>query len=67
MVWFGVSKLFVRGPHKLIQKMWSAGRLTQCDCFGMCYIVPNQQIFRNYIFSSLRKRLRDRMKWLREP
>ena len=34
---------FVRGPHKLLQNISRAGRLTSCDCFGICYILPNQQ------------------------
>jgi len=36
--------------------MSKAGRFTQGDCFGICYILPNQQIFRKHIskfFSTL--------------
>jgi len=36
-----------------------AGHLTLCDCFGICYIFPNQQVFRKYIIFSLFT------KWLR--
>jgi len=42
----GSPNVFVRVPHKVIQNMSRAGRLTQCDCCGICYILPNQQIFR---------------------
>jgi len=43
----GASKFFfVRGPHKVIQNMSRAGRLTQYDCCGICYILSNQQNFR---------------------
>ena len=57
----GSPNFFVRGPHKVIQTMSRAGRLTQCDRCGICYILPNQQIFRKYIvyyFLSLTKWLR---------
>jgi len=29
--------------------MSRAGRFTQRDCFGICYILPNQRIFRKHI------------------
>jgi len=29
--------------------MSRAGRFTQCDCFRICYILPNQKIFRKHI------------------
>jgi len=44
----GSPNVVVRGPHEVIQNMSRAGRLTQCDCCGSCYILPNQQIFRKY-------------------
>jgi len=45
----GAPNFFVRGPHKLLLNSPRAGYLTQCDCFGKCYILPNQQIFLSYI------------------
>jgi len=36
----------------LIQKVWNR-RLTQCDCFGVCCILPMQKIFVNIIFFHL--------------
>jgi len=45
----GSPNFFVRGPHKLIKNMSRAGRFTQCDCLGICYILPNQQLFRKHI------------------
>jgi len=27
--------------------------LTKCDCFGMCYILPNQHVCRSYVIFSL--------------
>jgi len=44
----GSPNFFVRGPHKPIQNMSRAGRLTQCDCCRMRYILPNLKIFRKY-------------------
>jgi len=29
--------------------MSRAGLFTQCDCFRICYILPNQKIFRKHI------------------
>ena len=56
----GVSKLFCSRAHELIQNMSRARRLTQCGCFEICDVLPNQQIFHTVIifFSSLVKRLR---------
>ena len=52
----GSPNFFVRGPHKLLQKSPRAGHRTQCDCFGISYILPNQQVFRKYnMFSLLTK------------
>ena len=45
----GSPNFFVRGPHKVIQNMSRAGRLTQCKCCGICYILPNLQISRTYL------------------
>ena len=42
----GSQNIFVGGPHKLLQVEGGT-----CDCFGICHILPNQQIFRKYIFS----------------
>jgi len=36
---------FVRGPHKLSLHSSRAGCLTLWDCFGICYILPNQKNF----------------------
>jgi len=50
--------------------MSRARRLTQCDCYGICYILPNQQIFhRNCIlfFHHWQNGFTGRMKWLRGP
>jgi len=41
----GVSKLFAREPHKLLQNMSRTGLLT-----GTCHILPKQQIFRQHSF-----------------
>jgi len=45
----GSPNFFVRGSHKLLLNSPRAEYLTQCDCSGICYILPNQQIFRSYI------------------
>jgi len=39
----GSPNFFVRGAHKLLQNIPRTGRLTSCDCFGICCILPNQQ------------------------
>jgi len=44
----GSPNFFVRGPYKVIQNMSRAGRLTQCDCCGICYILRNQKTFPKY-------------------
>ena len=41
-------KFFFWGPHKLLHNSSKPGRLTWCDCIRLCYILPNQQIFRKY-------------------
>jgi len=43
---------FVRGPHKLSHNSSGAGQFMLCDCFGICCILPNQQVSRKYIISS---------------
>jgi len=53
-----------------IQNMSRARRLTQCDCCGICYILPNQQIFRKYcilFFHNWRNGFAGRIKWLCVP
>jgi len=48
--------------------MSRAGRLTQGDCCGICYILPNQQIFRNHcilFFHNWQNGFAGRRKWLR--
>jgi len=40
-----VSTFLVQGPHKLLHNIPRAGRFTYCDFFGICYILPNQQVF----------------------
>jgi len=58
--------VFVRGSHKLLHNSSRAGHLTQCDCFGVCYILPNQQFFcKQIILWLLTKYICDRMKLLR--
>jgi len=49
----GLSKIFGRGPHKLLQNSSRAGDLAWCYFFRICYILPNQHIFRKYIIFSL--------------
>ena len=57
----GSPNFIVRGPQKLLDNSSRAGHLTWSGCFGICYILPNQQIFRKYhIFSLLTK-------WFRGP
>jgi len=48
-----LSKMFGRGPHKLLQNSSRAGHFAQCCFFVICYILPNQHIFRKYIIFSL--------------
>ena len=43
----------VRRPHQLLHNSVSAGHLTQCDSFGICYILSNQQVFLKYVMFSL--------------
>jgi len=53
--------VYVRGPHKLSHNSSRAGHLTYCVFRVMCYIPPNQLIFRRCTtFSFLTK-------WLRGP
>jgi len=60
----GSPNVFVRGPHKLLHNRSRAGHLAQCCCFGIRYILPNQQIFRKCnIFSLLKNIFAGRMKW----
>jgi len=40
---------FVRGQHTLLHNSSRAGHHAWCDCFGLYYILPNQQNFRKYI------------------
>jgi len=56
----GSPNFFVRGPHKLMQNLSRAGRHTECDCCGICYILQNQKIFRKdwYYFFII-----DKMAW----
>jgi len=58
----GFMIVFVaRGPYKLLHNSSRAGHLTQCDCFGICYNLQKQQVFRKcIIFSLLTKWLRGR-------
>ena len=49
----GLTKTFGRGPHKLLQNSMRAGHLASCYFFKICYILPNQHIFRKYIIFSL--------------
>ena len=42
------SKRFVRGPHTLLQDSSRANILRNVICFGICYIMWNQQTFRKY-------------------
>ena len=54
-------KFFARGPHNLLNNSLRAGHLTYCECFGICYILTNEENFCNYIiFSLLAKCLRER-------
>ena len=46
----GSPNFFIRGPHKLLHKSAWVGHLTQWDCFGICYILPNQKVFCQLIF-----------------
>jgi len=50
----GSPNVFVRGPHKVMQNISRAGRRTQCVCFRIYYILPNQQNLGNF-FSSFDK------------
>ena len=45
----GSPNFFVRGPLKLLHNSARAERHPQCDCFGICCILPNQQLFRKYV------------------
>jgi len=46
----GSPNIFARGPHKQLQNISRAGSLPyKCDCFGITYILPNQQIVGKYI------------------
>ena len=46
----GIPNVFVWGPNEVIQNMSRARPLTYRDCFGVCYILPNQQLFVNILF-----------------
>jgi len=46
----GSPNFFVRGPHELLHNSSRAEHLTWWDCFGICYILPSQQVIRKYIF-----------------
>jgi len=50
----GSPNFFIRGPHKLLHKSTWAEHLTYWDCFGICYILPNQS-FSSINFSILIK------------
>jgi len=63
----GSPTFFVRGPHELIQNMSRAGHLTWYDCFGICYILPNQQFFVIIFFHHCKNVFTGRMKWFRGP
>jgi len=41
----GSLNFFVRGANKLLPNCSRAAHLRQCNSFGKCYILPNQQIF----------------------
>jgi len=61
----GVSKLFCQKATRATTQMFEVRNLTYCDCFGICYMPPNQQVFREYmIFKLLTKRLCGRMQCL---
>jgi len=40
----GSPNFFVRGPHELLHNSSRAEHLTWWDCFGICYILPSQQV-----------------------
>jgi len=48
-----VSKVFHPRPHQLLHSSPRVEHLTYCDCFGLCYILPNQKVFRQLIFHYL--------------
>jgi len=52
---------FILGPHTLLRNSERVGHLTLCDCFGICYIVPNQKVFRQLIFHYLQNAFADRI------
>ena len=54
----GSPNFFIRGSHKLLHKNAWAEHLTYWDCFGICYILPNQKVFRQLIFHFRQKYLR---------
>jgi len=54
----GSPNFFIRGPHKLLHKNAWAEHLTYWDCLGLCYILPNQKVFRQLIFHFRQKYLR---------
>jgi len=63
----GPPNFIVRRPHKLVHNN-SEGRTSYLMCFGICYILPNQQIFRKHvIYSLLTNAFAGQMKWLRGP
>jgi len=41
----GSANFSIRVSHKLLHNSARAGHLTYCDCFGIHYILPNQQMF----------------------
>jgi len=46
----GSLNFFVRGPDKLLLNSPRTGHLTRCDCFGKCYILPNQHVYETILF-----------------
>jgi len=44
---------FVSGPRELLYNRSRVGHLMQCKCFGVCYILPNQQQFHKHIIFAL--------------
>jgi len=48
----GSSKFWKRSTWAIVQEFESQ-HLAQCDFLGICYVLPNQQVFRKYITFSL--------------
>jgi len=57
----GLQAFFSERSRKQLHSISRAGHLTWCDCFGISYILANQEIFRKFILFSLFT------KWLRGP